>query len=274
MAERYGIPVELLREGMPSFLQKAADGEVILGDYVRVATSEGLEAALKTMATAPSSSTTTAPKLSCYIVTYLPLEESSKIRELMQQLQEEQGLPNIVVRNMEVLEAKEDMLNRLRQNIQDVEALIDWLQDLAAELQPANPAGRPPLLALKVQYTLAKIDSDDLETAKEMLRGFPGISSNLGNIGLEDTEDLADHLKEHYPLDLQFQVPDDMDSQILAALSVTDWLDSMDLINDSPKLLECVRRTITDLGDRLASYQELAIAPSLIGAAPADFEEH
>jgi hypothetical protein len=180
MAHKYGISVEVLREGIPRRLQRFPDGQIVFGDRlcVRIATAKQLE---ETLDLVDSSAVIGRPPhdLDIYIVPYLPPSETVELRQLW--LQRVEGAPNVALHSMNILEAKEEVLDLITQKITAVNELIGQLQNLADRLMlHKNPAGNAHLFSLKIRYVLCKIRSGKNIHPSEYLCGMPVILDQLG----------------------------------------------------------------------------------------------
>jgi hypothetical protein len=113
-----------------------------------------------------------------------------------------------------------------------------------------------------------------MDTAKALLNDVPEIEGNAADFGHARILEVANELSELYLADhAENEVSDEIVRLILAEVSSTDWRDKMQLINNDPRLLECIEDTISELRRRVTLYEEISTEPSLIGASHADFGE-
>jgi hypothetical protein len=117
----------------------------------------------------------------------------------------------------------------------------------------------------------------DIDTAKSLLAGVPGVEGNAAEFGQERILEVAGDLSELYLEDLDVveedEVSDEICRLILAEVSSSHWRDKMQLIDDDPRLLEFIEDTIVELQRRVTLYEEITTEPSLIGASNVDFDE-
>jgi hypothetical protein len=83
---------------------------------------------------------------------------------------------------MNILEAKEEVLDLIAQKITAVDELIGLLQNLADRLmlEHGNPAGSGHRFSLKIRYVLCKIRSGKNIHPSDYLYGMPVILDQLG----------------------------------------------------------------------------------------------